>query len=106
VQSKHSTNALFKTPSGFAAHQLIACSQSRHLKQCPLHSRALDTCPDVKFAQVTKPWAGRLRPDFLDRCRPVDLGGSQPGGGGNFTRSVGTINLFQVVSNRACQVTE
>ncbi|KIZ07542.1 hypothetical protein MNEG_0404 [Monoraphidium neglectum] len=50
----------------------------------------------VSEASVTKPWAGRLRPDFLDRCRPVDLGGSQPGGGGNFTRSVGTINLFQV----------
>lgn len=39
----------------------------------------------LSLAEITKPFSGRLRPDFLARCQPAELGGAEPINGPTFS---------------------
>lgn len=86
-------------------HLLCCCAGAIHQLWCCLISFLVV----IAIVEITKPFSGRLRPDFLARCQPAGLnnggtaGSTQPYNsalGGNLAQAtLGPVHLGQVAGD-------
>lgn len=62
----------------------------------------------VAVVEISKPFSGRLRPDFLARCQPAELANNSSGSTGGYTSTqnsnvaqatLGPVHVGQVVND-------